>query len=109
MKLRITLLVLAAVLAAAHFLRYGNLLPMLICLGAPFLLLIKKRWSLTVVQLLTVAAAIVWMSALRTIIQTRVHEGRSWTASAIILGVVAGYTLLSGWLLESPLVKGKYP
>ena len=108
MKLRISLLVLAAILVAAHFLRYGALIPMLICLAAPFLLLIKKRWSLVTVQFLTVAAAIIWIFALRTIIQQRVMEGRSWTASAIILSLVAGYTLLTGWLLESPLVREKY-
>jgi len=109
MKLRISLLALSAILVAAHFLRYGELIPVLLCLAAPFLLLIKKRWALVAVQLLTVVAAIVWMFALYDIIQQRIFEGDSWAAAAIILGSVAGYTLLTGWLLESPLVKGKYP
>jgi len=109
MKLRITLLALAAILIAAHFLRTSAIIPMLICLAAPFLLLIKKRWSLLAIQGLTVVAAIIWLFTLNGIIQQRVFEGRSWTASGIILGVVAGYTLLTGWLLNSPLVKEKYP
>ena len=109
MKLRITLLALSAILIAAHFLRTFSILPMLICLAAPFLLFIKKRWSLLTVQALTVVAAVIWLFTLNDIIQQRIFEGRSWTASAIILGAVAGYTLLTGWLLNSPIVKEKYP
>ena len=81
---------------------------MLLCLAAPFLLLIKNRWSLLTVQALTVVGAGIWLGALNAIIQQRLFEGLSWTASAIILGVVAGYTLLTGWLLNSPIVKEKY-
>ena len=109
MKLRVSLLVLAAVLMAAHFLRTFSLLPMLISLAAPFLLLIKKRWSLSMLQGLTILAALVWLLTLWDIIQQRMFEGRSWTVSAIILGVVAAYNLLTGWLLGSPVVREKYP
>jgi len=109
MKLRITLLALAAILIAAHFLRTFSIIPMLICLAVPFILFVKKRWSLVTVQTLTVVAAIIWLFTLYGIIQQRIFEGRSWTASAIILGVVTGYTLLTGWLLNSPSVKEKYP
>ena len=82
---------------------------MLICLAAPFILLIKKSWSLLIVQALTAVGALIWLVTLNGIIQERVQEGRSWVASGIILGVVAGYTLLTGWLLSSPVVKEKYP
>jgi len=109
MKLRIILLALAAILITAHFLRSFSILPMLICLAAPFLLFIKKRWSLIIVQALTVLATIIWLFTLNDIIQQRIFEGRSWTASAIILGVAAGYTLLTGWLLSNPSIKEKYP
>ena len=108
MKLRLTLLTLAAILIAAHFLRSYAIIPMLICLTAPFILLIKRRWSLMTVQALTVVAAVIWLSTLNGIIHQRELEGRSWTASAIILGVVTGYTLLTGWLLNSPSIKEKY-
>lgn len=109
MKLRISLLALAAILLAAHYLRTFSIIPMLICLAAPFLLLIKKRWSLLTVQALTVFGASIWLVTLNGIIQERMQEGISWTASAIILGVAAGFTLLTGWLLNDPVVKEKYP
>ena len=108
MNLRINLLALSAILIAAHFLRTSSSLA-LICLAAPFLLLIKKRWSLLTIQALTVLATIIWLFTLNGIIQQRILEGRSWTVSAIILGVVTGYTLLTGWLLNNPVVKEKYP
>jgi hypothetical protein len=109
MKLRISLLALSAILVAAHFLRTFAIIPMLVCLAAPFLLFIKRRWSLLTVQALTVFAAVIWLVTLNDIIQQRLYEARSWTASGIILGAVAGYTLLTGWLLNSPSVKEKYP
>ncbi len=109
MKLRISLLVLAAILLAAHYLRTFTILPMLICLAAPFFLLIKKRWSLLTIQALTAVGAMIWLLTLNGIIQERTQEGISWTASAIILGVVAAYTLWTGWLLNNPVVKEKYP
>ncbi|MCX6064238.1 MAG: hypothetical protein NT121_00550 [Chloroflexi bacterium] len=109
MKLRIVPLILSAVVMAAHFLRSNSLLQVLLCLALPFLLLIKKRWSLRVVQTLTVLFALLWLGALNEIIQVRILESRSWTASAIILGVVAVFSLFSGWLLNSPKVKDNYP
>jgi len=81
---------------------------MLLCLASPFLLLIKKRWVLRTLQILTVVSALIWIYALYVIIQERIFEGRSWTASAIILGVVAIFSLFSGWLLNSPKVKDNY-
>ena len=109
MKLRYVPIVLAAVVMAAHFLRSYSILPMLLSLSAPFLLLIKKRWSLVTLQLLTIPAAFIWLITLYGIIQERIFEGRSWTASAIILGVVTMFTLWSAWLLNAPKIREHYP
>lgn len=109
MKLRYIPIVLAAVLMAAHFLRSFSLLPMALCLFAPFLLLIKQRRILVTLQLLTIPAAAIWLVTLNGIIQQRIFEQRSWTASAIILGTVTVFTLFAGWLLNSRQVKEHYP
>ena len=109
MKLRYIPIILAAVLAAAHFLRTYSILPMAMSLLAPFLLLVKKRWTLVTLQLLTIPAALIWLLTLHGIIQQRIFEGRSWIASAIILGVVTLFTLWSAWLLNSPKIKEQYP
>ena len=109
MKLRFVPIVLASILMAAHFLRSFDLLPMIVSLLTPWLLLIKRRWSLLTVQLLTIPAAAIWLWTLYDIIQQRIFEQRSWMASAIILGVVTAFTLLAGWLLNSPKIKEQYP
>jgi hypothetical protein len=109
MKLRYIPIILAAVVMAAHFLRSYNILPMLLSLLAPFLLLSKKRWSVVTLQLLAIPAAFTWLLTLYGIIQQRIFEGRSWTASAIILGVVTVFTLWAAWLLNSPKIKEQYP
>lgn len=100
---------LAAVLMAAHFLRTYSLVSMALCLVTPFLLLIKKRWSLVTLQVLTIPAALIWLLTLNSNIRERIFEQRSWTASAIILGVVVLCTLWAGWLLNSPELKERYP
>jgi len=108
MNLRYLPIILAAILLAAHFLRSFSLVPMAVCLLAPLLLLIKKRWSIVTLQLLAIPAAFIWILTLQGILQERVFEGRSWTASAIILGVVALFTLFAGWLLNFSEVKKHY-
>jgi hypothetical protein len=109
MKLRILPLIISALLLAAHFLRSSSLLLVVLCLLVPFLLFIKKRWVLWVLQVFTVIAAVMWMIALKAIIQTRIFEGRSWVASGIILGLVALFTLSSGLWLNTSQVKNNYP
>ena len=108
MKLRSIPIILAAILLAAHFLRSYNLFPMALSLVAPFLLLIRNRWSLLTLQLSTIPAALIWLLTLYGIIQQRIFEGRSWTASAIILSLVAAFTLFAGWLLHAPQVKDEF-
>ena len=109
MNLRYLPITPAAILMGAHFLRSYSLLPMAISLLAPFLLLIKKRWSLVTLQLLTIPAAIIWLLTLNAIIQERIFEQRSWAASAIVLGLVALFTLFAAWLLNTPKIKEQYP
>lgn len=109
MKLRILPLVISAFLLAAHFLRSSSFLPVVLCFLVPFLLFIKKRWIIWVLQVFTVFAAVIWMAALKAIIQERIFEGRSWLASVIILGLVAFFTLGSGLWLNSTEVKKIYP
>ena len=109
MKLRILPLIISAVILAAHFLRSYSLVPMALCLIAPFLLFIKQRWVLVIFQGLSVFAAGIWLIALYGIIQDRNYQGRSWLASGIILGLVIIFTLFSGYCLSSTQVKYKYP
>lgn len=109
MLFRITPLIIAAVLLAAHFLRSGNLLLLALCLLTPFLLLVKKRWSLILLQLLAYAGTAIWIRTTVQIVQERLALGRPWGRVVIILGVVILVTALAGLLLNSNAVKQRYP
>jgi hypothetical protein len=109
MILRLIPLVIASLLLAAHFLRGGNIGLMLVSVLVPLLLLIRKRWSLILVQLLAYAAAAVWLFTAIHLVQERMISARPWSSAAIILGSVALFSLFAGILLNSPTVKAKYP
>ena len=108
MKLRISLFVVAALLLCAHFLRAGNFGAMALCLAAPLLFLSRRRWSLIVLQSMAYAAALTWFLVAVRLVQLRQQTGQSWTVAALILGLVALYTLASGLLLNSRAIKKHY-
>lgn len=109
MTLRIGLFIAAALLFGAHFLRYGNLVAVALCLGAPLLFLCRRRWSLIALQVMAYGASATWIINLQHIIEQRELAGRSWTAAALILGGVALLSLLAGLLLNSRAFRERYP
>ncbi|MBI4290312.1 MAG: hypothetical protein HY661_02385 [Betaproteobacteria bacterium] len=109
MALRIGIYILAAVVLAAHFLRQGNIAPVVLCLCAPLLFLHRKRWTLIGLQLLAYGAAASWVVLALRLIQLRQQSGQSWTLAATILGAVALVTLLAGLLLNSRAIRERYP
>jgi len=80
----------------------------LVSILVPFLLLIRKSWSLIAVQLSAYAAAGIWLLTTMDVIRDRMLAGKPWTLSAIILGSVTLFTVIAGMLLNSPRVKEKY-
>lgn len=106
---RISLYVVAAVLIAAHFLRVGNLIGVALCLAAPLLFLLRRRWSLLVLQWLAYVAAAVWLATAWQIVDMCLAFGAPWLRSLIILAAVAGVTVLAGGLLNSNSLKARYP
>lgn len=108
MILRITLIILTAGLVAAHFLRAGNLALTALCLAAPLLLFIRRRWSLLALQVLAYGAALIWLNTMVQIILERMALGRSWGGVVAILGTVALTSLVAGLLLNSAVIKHRY-
>jgi len=105
---RIGLFVLAALLLGAHYLRAGNILLVVVCVAAPLLFCVKKRWTLIVLQVLAYGAALVWVDALIRLVGLREQNGQPWTAAAIILGGVAVLTVVAGLLLNSRSIAHRY-
>lgn len=109
MPFRIALVIVTALLIAAHFLRNGGIILTLLSALSPLLLLIRKRWVLYLLQTCAYLSAAVWASTAIELIRGHIAEGRSWTASAIILGAVTVLTIFAGLSLNSAAFKNAYP
>jgi len=82
---------------------------MLVSVLVPLLLLIRKRWSLIIVQLSAYVAAGVWLSTAILLVQERMISARPWSGAVIILCSVALFSVFAGFLLNSRKVKERYP
>ena len=109
MVLRITMVIVAAFLLAAHFLRQSEFALLLLCVLTPLLFLIKKRWSLFALQMLMYLGTIVWANTTLQIVRERIASDEPWARLVIILGAVILFTIVAGLLLNSPIIKEKYP
>jgi len=108
MILRIILTTISFLLLGAHFDRAGFFAIMIICLLIPFLLFIKKRYILTFIQIILYFGAIEWVRTIVIIAKLRIEIDQEWIKMAIILGVVAIFTAISGILLNSQKIKMTY-
>jgi len=106
---RIVLFALAALVLGAHFYRVGNFALVALCLAAPLLFFVRKRWSLIVLQLLAYGAAATWVDTAIRLVEFRQQIGRPWTAAAVILGAVTLFTVIAGLLLNSRAMTQRYP
>lgn len=96
-------------LLAAHFLRMGHLILTLLCIILPFLLIIKKRLSLIVLEIFAYIGTGIWVHTIILLIKKRLKMGTSWRNAVIILGIVALFTFLSGLMLNLKKISEKYP
>jgi len=108
MILRISLLIITYLLLSAHFLRDGDTLLSIACLIIPFLLFIKKKWSLIVVQLFTYLGVIVWIMTLINLINERVQSNDQWIRMILILLLIIALTTYVSIFLNSKIIKDKY-
>lgn len=104
----ITTVILSYIVLAAHFLRPGNIFLALVSLGIPFLLLIRRRLALRIVQTGLYAGGLVWLATLGGYIIQYSNMGRDMTRMIIIILSVTGFTLLSAILLNAKSVLGNY-
>jgi len=109
MTLRTSLFVIAALLLGAHFLRTGNSAMVALCLAAPLLFLVRRRWSLILLQILAYGAAVTWIAVAIQLVNLRQQTGQPWAFAAVILGSVALFTVAAGLLLNSRAIKDRYP
>ena len=91
--------ILAFLLLAAHCSRAGWLPLVVLCLAAPVLLFLGRRWALTTAKALLAAGVLEWVRTLTVIAIGRQAAGQAWLRMALILGVVAVFTAVAAlWL-----------
>jgi hypothetical protein len=105
---RLIPVIIAFLILAAHFLRDGHLILTAASILVPGLLLLRKRWVLTLVQGLAYFGAAVWLYTASVLVQQRIMAGVPWVRMLIILFGVAVFTLFSGHLLTSESIKKHY-
>jgi len=99
---------LSFLLLAAHFLRGMSLVLIGLCLFAPLLLLIRRRWVPWIIQIMLLFGALEWLATMAALINERQQEGRDWHRMAIILGGVMLFTAASGLVFGSPTMRRRY-
>lgn len=93
---RTILVILAFLLLAAHFLRFGQNVAVAVCLLGPLLLISRQAWARIAVRVLLFTGAAVWAFATFALVHQRVMQGRPWTRMLLILGAVTALTVAAG-------------
>jgi len=97
----------AAIMIAAHFSRVGNFAAAGVCIGLPFLLLLRRRWATQVVRLFFVFTAIVWLFTLYDLVSIRLTAELPWLRMALILSAVSAFSILPFFILKRPSLDQK--
>jgi len=95
-------------LLAAHFVRAGQMVIVVVLLFLLVLLFVRKFWVPWVIQLTLVLGAIEWLGTLYSIAQMRIAAGMPWGRMAIILGAVALFTALSSLVFRSQALRNRF-
>ncbi|HDZ62250.1 MAG TPA: hypothetical protein ENH40_03795 [Nitrospirae bacterium] len=106
--LQLSPVIISMLLIAAHFLRSNSIILVLVSLLLPLLLLVRHPLSARIVQAALALAAIEWVRTLLMIVSVRESMGIASTRLIIILGSVAGFTLLSVLVFFSKSLKERY-
>jgi len=92
---------LSCLLLTAHFLRWGSFLGILACLSLPPLaLLVRRRWTLRVLQGFLILGSLLWIWIAFRIAGERAALEAPYFRMALILGAVAAFTAWSAWFLQ---------
>ena len=100
--------VLALLLLAAHFLRYGNTVIVVGIVALSGLLFVRRAWAARIIQLVLVAGTVEWLRTLAMLVQERMALGAPYLRMAVILGLVAAVTAFAALLFQSKELKALY-
>jgi len=100
--LRIVLVILSALLLAAHFYRRGAEIVAAVCAVLPLVLLVPGAWARRSLQIALGLGAVEWLRTLWSLARVREAMGEPWVRMAVILGSVAVVTAVAALLAGRP-------
>ena len=106
--LRLIPVILSFLLLAAHFYRSGQVTLAGLCVATLLLLFFRKSWIPRLFQLLLILGALEWFRSLYYFAAMRIAWDQPWTRLAIILGAVALFTALSGFVFSNKALRARY-
>jgi len=106
--LRLLPVFISFLLLSAHFYRAGETVFAVLPIALFIPLMLRKTWVPWLIQVVLLLGALEWLYTLVSIAQIRIQFGTSWLRMAIILGVVALFTALSGLVFRSTALRKRY-
>jgi hypothetical protein len=95
-------------LLAAHFVRAGQTLIVIVLVALLLLLFLRETWVPKVIQLVLLLGAFEWLRTLYSVAQVRIEFGMPWTRMALILGFVALFTALSCLVFRGKALRERF-
>ena len=105
---RLLPVIISFLLLGAHFYRAGAVVVAGVCVAFPLLLFLRQWWVPRLFQILLVLGALEWLRTLYGFATVRMALEQPWTRLAFILGAVALFTTLSGWVFRGRALKSWY-
>lgn len=105
--LRIVMTVIALLLAGAHYGRAGDTILKYLFLALPLLLLVRKKWSDTILTVTIFITVPVWIQTALRIVAVRKAAEAPWQKSAVIIGGVALFALITAFLSFRHIHRGR--
>jgi hypothetical protein len=106
--LQLAPVVLSLMVLAAHFLRGGHLLTVVLLLMLLGLLALRRRWVPRLVQVALLLGAAEWLRTLAELVTWRARAGQPASRLVLILGTVAVVTGLSALVFGSARLRNWY-
>lgn len=100
--------VLSLLVLAAHFLRAGNFLMVVLILALLGLLAVPRAWAARTVQVALLLGVVEWIWTLSRLAGARARAGEPALRMTIILGMVALLTGLSALLFRSARLRRRF-
>ena len=100
--------IVSVLLLAAHFLRDGRILFVVILLSLLALFFVRHPWVSRIFQIGLILGGLEWLRTLLNLVVQRQLSGQSWTRVAFILGAVILFTAGSAFIFETASLRQRY-